>query len=86
MDGDTLGDTVGDSVGNDGIFVGATRVAEMRNAMVVTVILYFGAVTLLVPAMANHGLWLAVTFLSITRAVTMGSMYPRIERAVGEAT
>jgi multidrug resistance protein, MATE family len=67
----------------DGIFVGATRVAEMRNAMVVTVILYIGAVALLVPAMANHGLWLAVTFLSITRAVTMGFMYPRIERAVG---
>ncbi|MDP6786724.1 MAG: MATE family efflux transporter [Rhodospirillales bacterium] len=68
----------------DGIFVGATRVAEMRNAMVITAILYFGAVALLVPAMANHGLWLAVTLLSILRAVTMGVQYPRIERAVGE--
>ncbi len=68
----------------DGIFIGATRVAEMRNAMVVTVTLYFGAVALLVPYLGNHGLWLAVTFLSIMRAVTMGSLYPRIERAVGK--
>ena len=68
----------------DGIFVGATRVAEMRNAMVVTVTFYFGAVALLVPVLGNHGLWLSVTFLSIMRAVTMGSLYPRIERAVGK--
>ena len=67
----------------DGIFVGATRVAEMRNAMLITVLLYFGAVALLVPYWANHGLWLALTFLSIMRAVTMGLQYPRIERAVG---
>jgi MATE family multidrug resistance protein len=56
----------------------------MRNAMVVTVLLYFGAVALLVPYLANHGLWLALTFLSVMRAVTMGIQYPRIERAVGE--
>ena len=68
----------------DGIFIGATRVAEMRNAMMVTVTLYFGAVALLVPYLGNHGLWLAVTFLSVMRAVTMGSLYPRIERAVGK--
>ena len=68
----------------DGIFVGATRAAEMRNAMVVSVILYFGAVALLVPTLANHGLWLALTFLSVMRVVTMGIQYPRIERAVGE--
>jgi MATE family multidrug resistance protein len=69
----------------DGIFIGATRVAEMRNTMMVTVTLYFGAVALLVPYLGNHGLWLSLTFMSVMRAVTMGALYPRIERAVGKS-
>ena len=69
----------------DGIFIGSTRGTDIRNAMVISVVVYGAALVLLVPAMANHGLWLAMMVLMIARAVTLGLRYPRLERAVGAA-
>ena len=43
----------------DGIFVGATRTSEMRNAMIVSLVVFLAAVAGLRPAWGNHGLWLA---------------------------
>ena len=67
----------------DGIYIGTTRSAGMRNAMVLSVALYIAAVFILTPLMGNHGLWLALTVLMVARGVTMGLGYPRIERSVG---
>ncbi len=67
----------------DGIYIGTTRSAEMRNAMVLSVALYIAAVFVLMPAMGNHGLWLALVVLMVARGVTMGLGYRRIERSVG---
>jgi MATE family multidrug resistance protein len=69
----------------DGIFIGATRTAEMRNAMAVSLALYAAAVWSLIPLMGNHGLWLAFMVLMVARAATLALLYPRLERAVGAA-
>jgi hypothetical protein len=38
----------------DGVFIGATRTAEMRNGMAVALAAFLGAVALLMPAFGNH--------------------------------
>ena len=68
----------------DGIFIGATRTADMRNMMALTTAIYFVAVWLLVPAFGNHGLWAALMVSFIARTVTLGSRYPTLERAADE--
>ena len=66
----------------DGIFIGATRSAEMRKAMILSVLVYAGALWLLVPVWGNHGLWAAFIVLAAARALTLAPFYPRIERAI----
>ena len=66
----------------DGIFVGTTRTAAMRNAMAVSVLAYLAACWLLVPALGNHGLWLALTLFMAIRAITLAVAYPRLLRAI----
>ena len=68
----------------DGIFIGAVRSAEMRNAMVVALAIFVAAVTVLKPVMGNHGLWLAFLIFMTARLATLGAYYPRIERALRE--
>ncbi len=65
----------------DGIFIGATRTAEMRNAAVMSVAVYAAALALLLPAFGNHGLWAGLMVLNTARAVTLALYYPRVERA-----
>ena len=55
----------------DGIFVGTTRSAEMRNAMIVSLLLYLGAWYQLMPMFGNDGLWLALQLYFIARAATL---------------
>ena len=70
----------------DGIFIGATRTAEMRNAMLFSLVIFGLALALLVPSFANHGLWAAFAIFMIGRAVTLGFYYPALERSVEEKT
>ncbi|MDJ0627074.1 MAG: MATE family efflux transporter [Rhodobacter sp.] len=63
----------------DGIFIGATRSADMRNMMAVSAAIYCVAVAVLVPAMGNHGLWLALLVSFVARGVTLGLRYPALE-------
>jgi MATE family multidrug resistance protein len=63
----------------DGIFIGATLTREMRNAMVLSVAIYAAAVTLLLPAFGNHGLWGALMVLNLARGLSMAALYPRAE-------
>ena len=65
----------------DGIFIGTTRTAAMRNAMAVSVLAYLSACWLLVPTLGNHGLWLAFTLFMAVRAVTLAVAFPRLLRA-----
>lgn len=66
----------------DGIFIGTTRTAAMRNAMAVSLLAYLGACWLLVPAFGNHGLWLAFTLFMAVRAITLAAVYPRLLRDI----
>ena len=63
----------------DGIFIGATRTREMRDAMLGSVILYALALWLFW-GWGNHGLWAAVMVLNAARGVLMALYYPRIPR------
>ena len=65
----------------DGIFIGATRTADMRNMMVVSAGVYALAVLALVPMMGHHGLWAALIISFVARAGTLAMRYPALERA-----
>lgn len=65
----------------DGIFIGATRTAEMRNAMLVSLGIYVGAWWLLRP-FGNHGLWAAFYVHYLARTATLLRYYPRLVRAL----
>ncbi len=67
----------------DGIFIGATRAADMRNMMAVSFAVYCAAVALLVPVWENHGLWMALLVSFVARGVTLGLRYPALERQAG---
>ncbi len=64
----------------DGIFIGTTRTAEMRNAGLMAVALYIGAHYLLYPMMGPAGIWTAFLFYYAVRALTLAIYYPRITR------
>jgi MATE family multidrug resistance protein len=67
----------------DGVFIGATRTAAMRNAMVLSLAVFLTANWLLLPAFGNHGLWLSLTLFMAARGLTMAAFYPALERSVG---
>lgn len=67
----------------DGIFIGATRSREMRDMMILSALIYMGALWLLLPAYGNHGLWLALLVSFIARGITLGARYPALERSAG---
>ncbi|MDH3670985.1 MAG: MATE family efflux transporter [Gammaproteobacteria bacterium] len=66
----------------DGIFIGTTRPVEMRNGMVLSLLVYLLAIWLFIPLLGNHGLWLSLMIFMVTRAITLGLWYPRIERSM----
>ncbi|PRA58237.1 MULTISPECIES: MATE family efflux transporter [Pseudomonas] len=55
----------------DGLFIGATRAREMRNGMLLTVIIAAPFAWLL-QGWGNHGLWLAFLLFMVLRSVTLG--------------
>ena len=66
----------------DGFFIDATRASDMRNAMIVSVVIYALALAILVPWLGNHGLWLGFIVLLVARAVTLYIRFPKIERSI----
>ncbi len=66
----------------DGIFIGATRTREMRDAMLLSLAVYALAVAVLLPAFGNHGLWAALIVFLAARAVTLGLWLPRVTRTL----
>ncbi len=67
----------------DGVFLGATRGRTMRNAMIVSLVIYVVACLTFVPMWGNHGLWGALLIFMGARGVTLGVRYPALERSVG---
>jgi MATE family multidrug resistance protein len=66
----------------DGIFIGATRTADMRNAMIASFIIYLGVWWLLWTPLGNHGLWIAFLLFFVARGVTLAVRYPALLRSV----
>lgn len=64
----------------DGIFIGATRTADMRNMMLLSVAVYVAAWAVLTAAFANHGLWAALIVFFVARGLTLGVRLPALER------
>ena len=67
----------------DGIFIGATRGADMRNMMLVSFAIYVACAAVALPLWGNHGLWLSLLVSFVARGVTLGLRYPALERGVG---
>jgi len=65
----------------DGIFIGATQTADMRNAMLVSLGIFLAAWWLLRP-FGNNGLWAAFYVHYLARTATLLRCYPRLVRAV----
>jgi multidrug resistance protein, MATE family len=65
----------------DGVFIGATQTADMRNAMLVSLGIYLAAWWLFRP-FGNHGLWAAFYVHYAARTVTLLRYYPGLVRAV----
>jgi len=62
----------------DGIFIGASQTAEMRNGMIISVILFILSSYFLVNNFGNHGLWLSLLFFMIIRSITLNYYFNRI--------
>ncbi|MBH98152.1 MAG: MATE family efflux transporter [Rhodospirillaceae bacterium] len=65
----------------DGIFIGATRSVEMRNAMLISFIIFIVAWLLFRP-FENHGLWAALYVNYLARIFTLYYHYPRLIKSV----
>lgn len=64
----------------DGVFIGATRGHDMRNATVIAALLYFLATLTLIPLWGNHGLWASLLVFMAARGVLLYRLYPRVVR------
>jgi MATE family multidrug resistance protein len=64
----------------DGIYVGATWTRDMRNLMIVSLVLYLGAWWLLRP-LGNTGLWLAILIYFGARGALQAVRYPALAHA-----
>jgi multidrug resistance protein, MATE family len=59
----------------DGVFIGATRTAEMRNGMAASLLAFWLAAWLLLPPFGNHGLWLSFLLLMSARGLWLGVIF-----------
>ena len=64
----------------DGIFIGITRTAAMRNAGVAALLIYLGAHFILEPRFAGIGVWVAFLIYYMARALTMLPAWNNIKR------
>ena len=65
----------------DGIFIGATRTPDMRNAMLLSALIFMFAWYALTPY-GNHGLWAALYVHYAARALTLLFYFPGLRRSV----
>ena len=69
----------------DGIFIGATRTVELRNAMILAAAIYLAVLWLTFEPLGNHGVWLSMLAFMAARGVILGVMYPNLERRTRSA-
>lgn len=62
----------------DGIFIGATRMREMRDSMIMSALIFLPLSLLLASQFGNHGLWAAFNLYFLIRGLTLWRYLPRI--------
>ncbi len=67
----------------DGIFIGTTRTAEMRNAMLLSLLAYAPLAIWLTELWGNDGLWLALLILMGVRGLALLAYFPALRRSIG---
>ena len=67
----------------DGVFIGATRGREMRNASLIALLIYMTAWWFL-ERFGNAGLWMAFIIYIVARAVTLGVHIPSLRRSISK--
>ena len=67
----------------DGIFIGASRTRDMRNASAISLAVFLLAAWLLTGAAGNDGLWLAFIVYVVVRALTLAHRYPALRHSIG---
>ncbi len=64
----------------DGIFIGATRSAEMRNTMLISTFVFFLPAWYLLQGFGNHGLWAALMVFMLARGISMWLSYRLLDK------
>jgi MATE family multidrug resistance protein len=62
----------------DGIFIGVTHTREMRNTVLLALVIYVALVLLTVPVWGNHALWACMLLFLLLRGVFLGVLYPKL--------
>ncbi|MCR9279805.1 MAG: MATE family efflux transporter [Pseudomonadaceae bacterium] len=70
----------------DGVFIGTTQTATLRNAMAISFAAYALCTWLAIPVLGNHGIWLGMSVFFIVRSVILLWRYPGIEAQLSTAT
>lgn len=70
----------------DGVFIGATRTREMRNAGLLSLGAFLLVAWPLSAQFGNHGLWVAFIVFVVARAAALLPYYRRLERELGHAS
>jgi MATE family multidrug resistance protein len=58
----------------DGVFIGATWSHDMRNMMLISLVVFVGCWAVLMPVLGNAGLWLAFLIFLAVRGMTLGQV------------
>ncbi len=66
-----------------GVFSGATQTAPIRNMMIIALVTFLVVSHFAVPALGNHGVWLAWNSFYISQSVVLPLYMGRIRRAIG---
>ncbi len=64
----------------DGVFIGATQTADMRNMMILSLAIYLISWAILSPYYGNHGLWASLMIFFVVRAITLAWRFSNLER------
>lgn len=62
----------------DGIFIGVTKSKEMRNATLISLVVFIASALWLIQDNGNTGLWIAFILYVVVRGISLGAFYPRI--------
>ena len=64
----------------DGIFIGTSTTKELRNSMVVSVVIFIALSLFLIKYLNNHGIWLSLLMFMVIRSLTLRFYFEKILR------